>query len=651
MRSEICALIRVHLIFRSILSVPFSLLLFAVHGQVPTKCLEIESLLVDACVNSDDCPGSQEAHNEWVRFKIGPADIALNDLLVVWPNNPWQGFVQDASTASLVTQMNATVQGCGWLVEPPNDHLPAGATVLLVSSTLMCPTANPFTDLNDTLHVVFQAPGNNTAHLLNHNNGPDTLSVPIGPPITRTVIISHVPAACHDTVTYLPQQLVNIYGNHGGLSAENDGAAVEFSWPGVPQSTYLNHGCQAPFTPLVVIIDPPIGPLCSGGSVQLSAQVSSPVNTVYWQGGSGTFSDPNGLSTTYIAGPQDTGDVILEFCAENACGEPVCANVVIVAGQDPQVTIINGDTVPSCMGDVIDLVAIGNGDLEWNTGSTNDTLTIDSPGTYTVHMENSCGSDSASVVVLEGIAPIAQIMGDTTLCENDTVILSAIGGISYLWNTGSTDQTIDVTGAGEYWVIAMNGCGSDTAFIQIDPGVTAAFVYDADTDLVPVEVTFLNLSVPDDVDYFWEFGDGSSTTEDSPTHFYTSPGSFVVTLTAMDGDCQSTVSSIIIVSASTVDPGLEEVESSIAVPNVFTPNGDGNNDQLELQAVNITSVEMGIYNRWGQKIYSIELPRQIWDGRSFSGEPATEGTYFFELRAAGGDGKEHELRGSFTLIR
>jgi gliding motility-associated-like protein len=612
--------------------------------------LEIESILADACVNFADCPFSQEAHNEWVRFKIGPSDIALSDIEVIWPNNPWQGFAQDASTATLVAQMNATVQGCGWLMEPTSGTLPAGSSVLLVTSTFMCPTANPFSNLNDTLYVLFQAAGNSTAHFLNHNNGPDTVPAPIGPPVTRTLVISQVSAACHDTATYLPQQLLNIYGNYGGLSAENDGATVEFSWPGVPQTTYLNIGCQAPFTPLEVTIDPFTGSLCSNGIIQLSASITTPVAEIYWQGGSGVFSDPDSFVTTYSAGPADTVDVVLQFCAVGTCGDPVCTSVIVPAGEGPQVSILNGDSVAICAGDVVDLIAIGNGSFTWNTGENNDTLSVSSPGTYTVIIENTCGTAMASIEVVSGTAPIAQITGGGMICNGDTLVLIVSGGVDYLWNTGSTNASLEVYAAGEYWVIVSNGCGSDTAQVEIQAPVIAAFTTDIDSGIAPLEITFLNLSIPDDVEYSWDFGDGSSSTEDSPTHFYTSAGSYIVTLTATSGDCSSTATTTIIVVDSE-GPDPVDGESSIEVPNVFTPNGDGRNDVLELSVFNITSVEMGLYNRWGQRIYLIEFPRQVWDGRSFSGESATEGTYFFELKALGGDGVQHELRGSVTLIR
>jgi hypothetical protein len=58
-------------------------------AQIPSQCLEIESILVDACNPSTTCPGSSEGQNEMVRFRTGPNPIALGDLQVTWPNNSW----------------------------------------------------------------------------------------------------------------------------------------------------------------------------------------------------------------------------------------------------------------------------------------------------------------------------------------------------------------------------------------------------------------------------------------------------------------------------------------------------------------------------------------------------------------------------------
>jgi hypothetical protein len=83
-------------------------------AQVPTKCLEIESILVDACNPSDLCPGSSEGQNEMVRFRTGPQATPIGALEADWPNNTWRGLVQNGTTAQLTFKVR--VQLCCKLV-------------------------------------------------------------------------------------------------------------------------------------------------------------------------------------------------------------------------------------------------------------------------------------------------------------------------------------------------------------------------------------------------------------------------------------------------------------------------------------------------------------------------------------------------------
>jgi gliding motility-associated-like protein len=144
----------------------------------------------------------------------------------------------------------------------------------------------------------------------------------------------------------------------------------------------------------------------------------------------------------------------------------------------------------------------------------------------------------------------------------------------------------------------------------------------------------------------WDLGDGESSTAPSPTNVYTTPGQYVVELTATLDGCSSTVSQVILVTSV-----VSSNPSSITLPNVFTPNGDRHNDLLLMDAVNITSVEVLIYNRWGQKVNELKRVGEVWDGRSMSGEHVSDGTYFYTLVAMGADGVEHTLTGHITVLR
>ena len=87
------------------------------------------------------------------------------------------------------------------------------------------------------------------------------------------------------------------------------------------------------------------------------------------------------------------------------------------------------------------------------------------------------------------------------------------------------------------------------------------------------------------------------------------------------------------------------------MPNVFSPNGDGHNDVLEVVSHGILTLDMVIMNRWGQLVGHIEHPNQVWDSRTLSGERCPEGSYFYVLKAAGSDGRDYDLSGAITLVR
>ncbi len=685
-------------------------------AQVPTQCLEIESILVDACAPAALCPGSSEAMNEMVRFKTGPVDIALSDLEADWPNNNWLGLVQNAATATLTATLNDGILSCGYLVEPPGGIIPAGSSVLLITSTQMCTAANSFANLADTLHVIFQNPGNSSGHFGNQNNGNTVSPVPTGPSDLRTLILTYLPTGCADTVSYDRSLLVNNLGTYGGTSGENDGSTVTYTWPGVPQVGYQNNGCQAPVVVNEIVVNLISGSLCGGnGQVTVEAVPAGNFQGGGWSGGTGTFDDPTALTATYIAGAGDLGDVTLFFTGSFSCGDPLVAPIVIPAGQAPVVGITpNGSTAlcpggsieltgtgadtyvwstgettesitvsqagtvsvsgtnacgtadeqieitmgalpnvsitPSgstalCPGETVTLTASGADSYSWSTGETTSAITVGQAGTIIMSGQTACGNDTAEIEITSGAAPNVSISGPSLLCPGDAITLTATGADSYVWSTLETGASISVTQEGTYFVTGTTACGSADASATVSAiMVNAAFTPSVLSGNAPLEVSFANTSTPSSAVPSWSFGDGEVSADQDPVHVYAESGSFIVTLLVTDQGCTASAQATITVFG-------ENGQSSVVVPNVFTPNGDGINDQFALTTVGIRSLTLRIFNRYGQEIALLERPQQVWDGRTFSGEPASDGTYFFVLEANGSDGESFDLTGHITLLR
>ncbi|MFN3757112.1 MAG: hypothetical protein ACK4RM_09160, partial [Flavobacterium sp.] len=89
---------------RSFLVLLFFFLTFSQYTRA--QCFEIESILVDAC-------GPQEGFSEMVRFRVGPNPLNTATLNVNWPNNAWQGLIQNAFTASQTALLNAEITNAG----------------------------------------------------------------------------------------------------------------------------------------------------------------------------------------------------------------------------------------------------------------------------------------------------------------------------------------------------------------------------------------------------------------------------------------------------------------------------------------------------------------------------------------------------------
>ena len=79
--------------------------------------------------------------------------------------------------------------------------------------------------------------------------------------------------------------------------------------------------------------------------------------------------------------------------------------------------------------------------------------------------------------------------------------------------------------------------------------------------------------------------------------------------------------------------------SMIEVPNVFTPNGDGTNDEFRVVYRSIKEFHCWIYNRWGRLVYKWDDPAKGWDG-TINGRPAAQGAYYYVIRALGTDAEE-----------
>jgi gliding motility-associated-like protein len=143
--------------------------------------------------------------------------------------------------------------------------------------------------------------------------------------------------------------------------------------------------------------------------------------------------------------------------------------------------------------------------------------------------------------------------------------------------------------------------------------------------------------------YVWYFGDNSATsTATNPSHVYNAIGTYSVILVASNnGNCPDTARATVVA----------DVATTLIIPNIFSPNGDGINDQFFINNTGMSSLTCTIFNRWGQLLFTITEPNQAWDGRTPNGDKAPDGTYMYILQAQGMDGKSYKQEGTLTLVR
>jgi gliding motility-associated-like protein len=157
---------------------------------------------------------------------------------------------------------------------------------------------------------------------------------------------------------------------------------------------------------------------------------------------------------------------------------------------------------------------------------------------------------------------------------------------------------------------------------------------------IPLVVTFSNTSTGA-ANYAWSFGDGNISTSVSPTNTYTAVGTYTAVLVAINGTCTDTFKINVVAN----------IPTTIIIPNIFSPNGDGINDVFYIPNTGMSSLTCDIFNRWGQLLHTITAPNQGWDGITPNGDKAPEGTYMYLLQAQGLDGTTYKQQGTVTLVR
>jgi gliding motility-associated-like protein len=166
----------------------------------------------------------------------------------------------------------------------------------------------------------------------------------------------------------------------------------------------------------------------------------------------------------------------------------------------------------------------------------------------------------------------------------------------------------------------------------------------------PLSIDFSNITSAKS--YEWNFGDNTFSKEATPKHTFEQPGNYIVELTITDANGRKKSNKTLIeVSAATQQENNETQPSSIVKYNVFTPNGDGENDEFFLGTKNLKTLELMVYDQKGNLMYATSDVNHSWNGLDRKGNPAPEGNYQCVFKAIGYDNVEHKDKFMVTLSR
>lgn len=295
---------------------------------------------------------------------------------------------------------------------------------------------------------------------------------------------------------------------------------------------------------------------------------------------------------------------------------------------------------------------------EWDTSPTisdrNSKTPIVSPTENTIYrLTASIGncSTTGNVRVNTVPYPAARATEDTALCIGNTIQLEASGGSIYEWqpaiflNESKTARPVSSPTRSIQYIVKVNdvlGCPKPS-FDTVNLNVVTPYVDAGPRDTAIVIDEPLQLSATGNGENFlWTPSTGLSNPEISnPIALLTNDQQYVVRLIT-EGSC---------IATDTIMVKVYDLKPGFYIPNAFTPNRDGLNDQIRPIAFGLRSLKyFRIYNRLGQLVFHTTDFNEGWDG-TFQGAPQAPAVFAWTAEAVDYTGKIIQEKGSITLIR
>ncbi len=365
--------------------------------------------------------------------------------------------------------------------------------------------------------------------------------------------------------------------------------------------------CQSPRTAVIAtinaipdaVITPATSPvqLCQGNTTTFTATGGG---NYQWTNAAGNI--PGAQSSTFTTGTAGTYRVVVTTPATGCSKTSDPVSVVV----RPNPVVFIGNDTAICADYTLTLNA-GNPTATylWDNGATTQTRAVNTAGTYYVKVTdtNTCVKTDTIHLAVNPL-PVVNLGNDTAFCQGNTLVLDAGNpGAHYLWNNGTTAQTLNASTTGNYSVVVTDNhsCkGSDNINIIVKqaPSGTINAIY-GDT----ATYTFNVLNAQFVQQYTWNFGDGSPVvTGPVVQHRYIRNGLYLVTLT-LGGDCGDSLGRSVTVDV--FDAGGGTGIKKLDNPNDLALYPNPAKDQVTIENKNgLKLLRITAYNVLGQVVYN-----------------------------------------------
>lgn len=418
----------------------------------------------------------------------------------------------------------------------------------------------------------------------------------------------------------------------------------------------VTNACNDQFVDSIQVLGPPTmnlstsqqNILCFGqGTGSATATPSS--NPPY------TYSWSNG-QTTQTATGLNPGTYTVTVTDGNGC--TVTATVTIT-GPTAAISATLTPTATTCgnaNGSIASSVTGGTAGYtySWNpSGSTAANPSGLASGSYTVTVTDANGCTATFVTTVAASTGLTATASSTNVSCNGgadgsaTVTASGTSPFTYSWSpSGGTNANATGLVAGTYTctITDANGCSvTQTVTITQPPAIGAGA--SATLTVIP-QGGSSQLMATGGVSYSWSPATGlSCTTCQNPVASPQTTTTYCVIVTDASGCTGSAC-----VTVAVDIPCGEEILKTL-MPTAFSPNKDGRNDELCVPAnLCISSFNLKIYERWGEKVFETEDVATCWDG-TFKGKPLNTAAFVYHFVATLNNGDKFEQKGNISLVQ